>query len=272
MYAFYQDCDPLASGKISYGLQLMPLFVLQTMKGFPGLPGLIISGIFSGSLSTVSSAINSLAAVTLEDYIKPLVRCVGNESNSAQVAKHSPALLKALALIYGIICVALAFVAKVFGSTILTAALAIFGVVGGPLLGVFSLGMCVRFANQKGALCGLILSLAFCLVMAFGQPRPPIPKLPVSTANCTTFIQTPTAQSDPYDSYNFIYSISYAWYAMIGFIITMAVGTVVSLATGGLKQNIDSDLLMDALNGKERSCKEKDTSGFQTVDQSQEAD
>jgi Na+/proline symporter len=39
---------------------------------YPGLPGLAVAGIFSGSLSTVSSAINSLAAVTLEDYIRPL--------------------------------------------------------------------------------------------------------------------------------------------------------------------------------------------------------
>lgn len=36
----------------------------------PGLTGLFVSGIFSASLSTVSAAINSLAAVTLEDYIK----------------------------------------------------------------------------------------------------------------------------------------------------------------------------------------------------------
>ena len=38
---------------------------------FSGLAGFFIAGIFSASLSTVSSAINSLAAVTLEDYIKP---------------------------------------------------------------------------------------------------------------------------------------------------------------------------------------------------------
>jgi sodium-coupled monocarboxylate transporter 8/12 len=36
----------------------------------PGLAGLFVAGIFSGSLSTVSSAVNSLAAVTLEDYLK----------------------------------------------------------------------------------------------------------------------------------------------------------------------------------------------------------
>lgn len=48
----------------------MPLFVVDAMHGYPGLPGLFVSGIFSASLSTVSAAVNSLAAVTLEDYIK----------------------------------------------------------------------------------------------------------------------------------------------------------------------------------------------------------
>ena len=44
----------------------------------PGLPGLFIAGVFSGSLSTVSSAINSLAAVTFEDYVKPVCNAQKN--------------------------------------------------------------------------------------------------------------------------------------------------------------------------------------------------
>ena len=42
----------------------------------PGLSGLFVSGIFSGSLSTVSSALNSLAAVTLQDYVLVSVKRV----------------------------------------------------------------------------------------------------------------------------------------------------------------------------------------------------
>lgn len=48
----------------------MPLFVVDAMGSMPGLPGIFVSGIFSASLSSVSAAMNSLAAVTLEDYIK----------------------------------------------------------------------------------------------------------------------------------------------------------------------------------------------------------
>jgi len=48
----------------------MPIYVVDSLKNIPGLAGLFVAGIFSGSLSTVSSAVNSLAAVTLEDYVK----------------------------------------------------------------------------------------------------------------------------------------------------------------------------------------------------------
>ncbi|GBO36627.1 hypothetical protein AVEN_224593-1, partial [Araneus ventricosus] len=39
------------------------------------LPGLFVSGIFSGALSSVSSALNGMAAVTVEDFLKPYCRC-----------------------------------------------------------------------------------------------------------------------------------------------------------------------------------------------------
>lgn len=48
----------------------MPYFVVDTMGHLSGLTGLFIAGLFSAALSTVSATINSLAAVTIEDYYK----------------------------------------------------------------------------------------------------------------------------------------------------------------------------------------------------------
>ncbi|XP_070835607.1 solute carrier family 5 member 6 isoform X4 [Chaetodon trifascialis] len=46
-------------------------FVMDMLQGLPGLPGLFIACLFSAALSTISSAFNSLATVTMEDLIKP---------------------------------------------------------------------------------------------------------------------------------------------------------------------------------------------------------
>lgn len=48
----------------------MPYYVVDSLGNTPGLAGLFVAGIFSASLSTVSAAVNSLAAVTIEDYYK----------------------------------------------------------------------------------------------------------------------------------------------------------------------------------------------------------
>jgi len=48
----------------------MPLYVSDTMGSIPGLTGLFVAGIFSAALSSVSPVLNSLAAVTMEDYLK----------------------------------------------------------------------------------------------------------------------------------------------------------------------------------------------------------
>lgn len=70
MFSKYANCDPILAGRISSTDMLMPLYVLDAVGHIPGLPGLFIAGIFSGSLSTISGALNSLAAVIVEDYIK----------------------------------------------------------------------------------------------------------------------------------------------------------------------------------------------------------
>uniref|UniRef100_A0A8C8DMJ5 Uncharacterized protein n=1 Tax=Oryzias sinensis TaxID=183150 RepID=A0A8C8DMJ5_9TELE len=71
LYSVYKRCDPWTTGLISAPDQLMPYLVMDILGDYPGLPGLFVAAAYSGSLSTVSSSINALAAVTIEDLIKP---------------------------------------------------------------------------------------------------------------------------------------------------------------------------------------------------------
>lgn len=64
---------------------------------------------------------------------------------------YEPWLTKLAACAYGLVFLALAFIAEYLGG-VLQAALTIFGAVGGPLLGVFSLGIFTTYANEAVSL------------------------------------------------------------------------------------------------------------------------
>ncbi len=48
--------------------------MIETLGRFPGLTGLFIASILSASLSTVSSGVNSIATVFLEDIYKRIFK------------------------------------------------------------------------------------------------------------------------------------------------------------------------------------------------------
>lgn len=157
-----------------FHVKLLPLFVVDSLEDIPGVTGLFIAGLLSGSLSTVSSAINSLAAVTWEDYIQPLLKATPKPLTVSLMNKF-------LACLFGLACIGLAFVAENF-TGVLQASLTIFGVVGGPLLGLFTLGMAFPFTSQRAVVPSFIIALALGLWIGFGGPKPPVARLPGDTS------------------------------------------------------------------------------------------
>ena len=51
-------------------LQLLPFLVMDKLTFLQGLPGLFVACLFSASLSSISSGLNALAIVILEDIVK----------------------------------------------------------------------------------------------------------------------------------------------------------------------------------------------------------
>uniref|UniRef100_A0A4W4DWS7 Solute carrier family 5 member 12 n=1 Tax=Electrophorus electricus TaxID=8005 RepID=A0A4W4DWS7_ELEEL len=215
MYALYANCDPWTAGYVSAPDQLMPYFVLDILGNFPGLPGLFVACAFSGTLSTVAASINALATVTYEDFVSQCWRDLSNRT----------------------------------ATWISKAALSIHGMCGGPMLGLFSLGILFPFTNSKGAAGGLIVGSALSFWVGVGAFIHPAPDtntrpLPLSTENCSIvnhtaplITQTPLIMSISSASERSVlidswYSMSYLYYSTVGFLGTVIMGLLITLLTG----------------------------------------
>ncbi|XP_053418444.1 sodium-coupled monocarboxylate transporter 2 isoform X2 [Nycticebus coucang] len=231
MYTYFKDCDPWTSGIISAPDQLMPYFVMEIFATMPGLPGLFVACAFSGTLSTVAASINALATVTFEDFVK---NCFPHLSD-----KLSTWISKGLCLLFGVICTSMAVAASLLGGVV-QAALSIHGMCGGPMLGLFSLGIIFPFVNWKGALGGLLTGITLSFWVAIGAFIHPAPAaktwpLPLSTDQCIQSNMTatipPVLFSRPAVADTW-YSLSYLYYSAVGCLGCIIAGVIISFLTG----------------------------------------
>ncbi|XP_048776215.2 sodium-coupled monocarboxylate transporter 1-like [Ostrea edulis] len=257
IYATYHECDPYLLGQVHARDQLLPFMVMDRLTFLPGLPGLFVACLFSASLSSISSGLNALAIVILEDILKSY----WERTDSAPSGKIQTRLAKILGFVAGGWVIGIAFIAQYLGQTVLQIMLSIFGMVGGPLLGLFISGIFFPFINAPGALCGLILSAVLTFWVGVGGtvllPVPPVTG--VSTAKCDmypkncngtvfnstnlNFTSTPmvttmntaamettigTEATQSLDDYLWIYRLSYLYYALFAVIISLLTGIIVT--------------------------------------------
>ncbi|CAK8683332.1 unnamed protein product [Clavelina lepadiformis] len=183
MYAYYEGCDPIMDKRIAKPDQMMPYLVVDVFNDVPGMAGLFVSAAFSATLSTVSSGINSLAALLLEDFV---LHRYPKLSSTIQVT-----LSKGIVIGLGVLVMCFALTIKYFNGTIIQIAFTLGGTLGGPVLAVFTLGMFFPWANTKGTAIGQIVStvltgaLAICGIV-YGNSSAHNRAMPLSTAECTT--------------------------------------------------------------------------------------
>lgn len=121
--------------------QLIPLLVLQVLGEFPGLPGLFVSAVFSAALSSISTLLNSLAAVVLEDFIKPNVRTSISERTVAIV-------MRTIVIAFGLSSIGLVYVVEKMGMVLQLSA-TMQSILYGPMLGIFTTGVLMPWINEK---------------------------------------------------------------------------------------------------------------------------
>ncbi len=181
LYAYYAGCDPYTAGRIQNVDQIVPYFIMDALGHKKGIPGLFLACVFSGSLSTISSGLNSLTAVIIEDIYKGLMRQQLSNERQAFVSKI-------FSVVVGIVVVFLTYVVSYLGSVI-NAAISLSSTLCGPIMGVFFLGFFFSQANRRGALAGFFVSLALQMWIFIGvqltKNQMSNNRLPLSIVNCT---------------------------------------------------------------------------------------
>ncbi|CAG2223180.1 unnamed protein product [Mytilus edulis] len=244
MFAFYADCDPLKTHEAENPNQLLPLFVVELFRDVPGIPGLFVACLFSGAMSSISSMLNSLSAVTWEDFLKLKFYKVSDE--------RATFVTKCLVLLFGCLGIGMAFAVSNMGGSVLQASITLNGAAGAPLVGLFILGSCFTSANWIGALIGGIVGFAFPMWCGIGKYTndPQNFKLSTSTEGCNLtalngfvfeVVTNPLPNEFELEGLQKLYGLSYIWFSSIGILIVVIVGLFVSFVTGAT-EHVDENL------------------------------
>ncbi|XP_078690602.1 sodium-dependent multivitamin transporter-like [Branchiostoma floridae x Branchiostoma belcheri] len=195
--------------------QILVYFVSEEFGSIPGIQGLFVSCLFSGTLSVAASGFNALATVTLVDIIRPIRnrrRLTSLSGNTTGQEARDTWISRGLSVLYGAMTVGLSFLASQIGSLIKDTN-SIFGALGGPLLGLFTLGIFLPSANSGGALTGFTAGLSLSLWMAIGAF---LSKDEHGNVRETAF---------------WLYRVSFMLYSIFAWLVTVLIGYLASHVT-----------------------------------------
>lgn len=166
-------------------------FIMHSFPYNTGLVGLMLAAILAAAMSTLSSSLNASASAVVNDFYL-----------SGRYRQISPASLlrttRLLAVGFGCLQIIIGIWAASLDSTVISSALTIAGFAAGLLLGLFSLALFNRQANQWAAVAGAVAGLAVLLCAQFVAPKYGLP-------------------------------IAWTWFAMIGSLSTFAAGSLAAL-------------------------------------------
>ena len=149
LFAFYHQAGQGGFPKLAREDHLLTHFVLTEIQ-VPGLVGLLLAGLFAAAMGSVSSGINSLTALVACDWLP-------GRALTVSVNRWVAALI-------GVGVIGAAMLAPYLATNVFDIIIKIAGVLFGPLLGLFLLGMLVPRANAAGAWIGLLAGVIAWIV------------------------------------------------------------------------------------------------------------
>jgi len=125
---------------------MMPVFIIKYLPH--GLIGILVVGILSAAMSSLSSTINSLGAVTVEDLFNRGEKKLSDE----KYMKYS----KFFIVFWGVVCIASAYLFGNSQGTVIELINIISSQFNGPILATFIIAILIKQVNHVGMNVGLI--------------------------------------------------------------------------------------------------------------------
>ena len=130
---------------------MVPVFIINYLPN--GVIGILIVAIMSAAMSSLSSTVNSLSAVTMEDFVK---RFKPDMTDSKYVLTS-----RLLSLFWGLVCLFFAFFAGSIEGTVIEVINKISSVFYGPILAGFALAILTKKTHALGANIGIVIGVLF---------------------------------------------------------------------------------------------------------------
>jgi SSS family transporter len=145
-YTKFPDAlDPMAENNDA----IFPWFIINELPA--GVSGLLIAGLFSAAMSSLSSSINSTGTVFTIDIYKRFYKGVA-EKKYLKVARYATLLSGVLGVLFAL------WMASFDIESLWDEFFKVLGLFTGGLGGLFLLGVCFPKANSQGAVIGLLVS------------------------------------------------------------------------------------------------------------------
>lgn len=136
---------------------LLPFFVVRELGGL--LSGLVIASIFAASMAVMSAGINALTTATTVDFYKRLARPNCSDAQAVRAGRIGTVVWGTLATFGALLAPRLGPIINAFNI--------INSFLGGPILGIFLLGMLSKRARGTGAISGAAMGLAVVSLLAW---------------------------------------------------------------------------------------------------------
>ncbi len=137
---------------------LVPRFILLYLP--PGMRGLMFASILAAAMSSLDSALNSLSASTMHDFVRHRVKRTS----------HPLLLSKLTTVCWGLFITGFAFLVGSISDTVIESINKIGSAFYGPILAAFIVGILSKKSTAGGIILGILAGVGFNLTLWLTQP------------------------------------------------------------------------------------------------------